>query len=887
MNHQRFVTQILVVLALALWAGTANAQTTLEVNTTTSPSTLDLYYVIPTAAQIATAGGLANIPQPQTSCTVNIDLSSGAPSNPDVITYAAVDNKPSWLSSMPTAAAGSVDSNNDVVPLQFTLSAPDANLLLPYNYYFHFTVSDSAGSLPVTITLHVLPTVFNPTVSPAAALTTVTQGVTDTATITMSLAPGEYTTTNPGVAQNFTLDTHTVPLWILNNSMTPIISGGVTNFNLGTGVSSSGNIAATVTLVLDATVVATLNTGTTTQSIGFILTDVNGNPSSVLGITEVFVPISVYKANTTPTLALVEGINGQTISHNWSTLPIPVPVVTPYSSNESIPFSVSCAITAAGGPSTVDLTNTGKSCTPSAASGLATTLGTPVYFPSLDATLFTNAKLGNFVEVTITITPTVVGGTNTPIVINYKYTLTPVPAVVTTASPSSVAPLASSSDSMVVVLKGTGFVGPGDVTTAISPTKVFFGTIPAPSTNYVVVNNTTLEVTVPGSYVFIPSGATTSTLAIGVANQSGNNAPSAPTSTYNVTITDGPVVYGVFSTATYLQPAVGSAPKVVPYELVSIFAANFVPTVPGQASTGINATLNSYNKVPTSLIISGNGTNAATLTVTFATGTGKTAASFLAPILFANATQINVIVPSGLSVGATATVTVNSAGTASDGLFAVTVVTADPGVFTMASDGVGQGAIEQMHTDGNTVTTSVNGSKNGASTVAASAGDTLILYLTGLGAPDSIAADAATNKSTLFPAACIAINGGKSTPGYLQVVNTTTKSPAYTAPSPVWTNIDGAVLQSNMILGGLPPCMQSQVTVTIGTGANLVAFTDAVSYAGFVSGSVAGLYQINVTLPSPLPAGWTQGQTQQIQVSIGNTALTTFTSPVNTALVQF
>jgi hypothetical protein len=156
-----------------------------------------------------------------------------------------------------------------------------------------------------------------------------------------------------------------------------------------------------------------------------------------------------------------------------------------------------------------------------------------------------------------------------------------------------------------------------------------------------------------------------------------------------------------------------------------------------------------------------------------------------------------------------------------------------------------------------------------------------------LGAPDSIAADAATNKSTLFPGACIAINGGKSAPGYLQVVNTTTKSPAYTAPSPVWTNIDGAVLQSNMILGGLPPCMQSQVTVTIGSGANLVALTDAVSYAGFVSGSVAGLYQINVTLPSPLPTGWTAGQTQQIQVSIGNTVLTTFTSPLNTALVQF
>jgi hypothetical protein len=204
----------------------------------------------------------------------------------------------------------------------------------------------------------------------------------------------------------------------------------------------------------------------------------------------------------------------------------------------------------------------------------------------------------------------------------------------------------------------------------------------------------------------------------------------------------------------------------------------------------------------------------------------------------------------------------------------------------MSSDGMGQGAIEQIHTSGNTVTTSVNGSNNGGSPVAASAGDTLIIYLTGLGAPDSIAADAATNKSTLFPGACIAISGGKSAPGYLQVVNTSTKSPAYTAPSPVWTNIDGAVLQSDMILGGLPPCMQSQVAVTIGTGANLVALTDAVSYAGFVSGSVAGLYQINVTLPSPLPTAWT-GTTQQIQVSIGNTALTTFTSPVNTALVQF
>jgi uncharacterized protein (TIGR03437 family) len=80
--------------------------------------------------------------------------------------------------------------------------------------------------------------------------------------------------------------------------------------------------------------------------------------------------------------------------------------------------------------------------------------------------------------------------------------------------------------------------------------------------------------------------------------------------------------------------------------------------------------------------------------------------------------------------------------------------------------------------------------------------------------------------------------------------------------------------------------MESQVTVTIGTGVNQMVLTDAVSYAGFVSGSVAGLYQINVTLPTSLPTAWS-GFPQQIQVSIGNTASTTFTSPVSTATVLF
>jgi hypothetical protein len=239
---------------------------------------------------------------------------------------------------------------------------------------------------------------------------------------------------------------------------------------------------------------------------------------------------------------------------------------------------------------------------------------------------------------------------------------------------------------------------------------------------------------------------------------------------------------------------------------------------------------------------------------------GKT--TYAAPILFANATQINAIVPSQVPLNAVSTVTVTDGTLASDGLFGVNIVPADPGIFTLASSGTGQGAI--LNDD-----YSVNGSSN-----PAAAGHYVSIYMTGLGAPDStaddLAAAAGSSLPTGFPAACVAVtNPAKNHGGYLEDVNTkvtanaTLGIAAYTPPNPAWGNLDGAVINSARIVSGLyPPCFRANgtvdtVTVTFGSGGNTAAAVSTatnspVYWVGFGDGSVAGLYQVNVQVPASL-----------------------------------
>ena len=104
--------------------------------------------------------------------------------------------------------------------------------------------------------------------------------------------------------------------------------------------------------------------------------------------------------------------------------------------------------------------------------------------------------------------------------------------------------------------------------------------------------------------------------------------------------------------------------------------------------------------------------------------------------------------------------------------------------------------------------------------------------------PNSTANDANTTSALKFPTSCI-------TPAsYFAAVNALA-----TPPSPAWTSDDGAVmLESNLGNNKYPPCFATSPTVTIG------GQSATVTYAGWVADSVAGLYQINATVPTKAAA---------------------------------
>jgi uncharacterized protein (TIGR03437 family) len=151
-----------------------------------------------------------------------------------------------------------------------------------------------------------------------------------------------------------------------------------------------------------------------------------------------------------------------------------------------------------------------------------------------------------------------------------------------------------------------------------------------------------------------------------------------------------------------------------------------------------------------------------------------------APIYLVSATQLNVLVPYSVT-GSTATIVVTNNGTTSNSV-TVPLSTTAPGVFTLNSAGVGPGAI--LHSN-NTVVNTASPAKPG---------ETVMVYLTGLGA--------------VHPSV-----------------------------------MDGTAGLSDPL---------SNVTETVtATIANLTA---KVTYAGLAPG-LPGLYQVNVVVPNGIAAG--------------------------------
>ena len=150
-----------------------------------------------------------------------------------------------------------------------------------------------------------------------------------------------------------------------------------------------------------------------------------------------------------------------------------------------------------------------------------------------------------------------------------------------------------------------------------------------------------------------------------------------------------------------------------------------------------------------------------------------------APIYFVSAGQLNVLVPYA-TTGPTATIVVNNGGTNSNTV-TVPVAATCPGVYTLDQSGSGAGAI--LHTN----YTLVNAAN------PATAGETVLIYLTGMGTVSPTLAD-----------------------GTAGVVTTLYKSVGDVA---VYVAGKAAVVGFNGLAPGFP-----------------------------------GLYQLNVTLPAPLPA---------------------------------
>jgi uncharacterized protein (TIGR03437 family) len=501
-------------------------------------------------------------------------------------------------------------------------------------------------------------------------------------------------------------------------------------------------------------------------------------------------------------------------------------------------------------------------------SGIAYSWGTTISFSASAQATQQNAQPGDILTGQITITPAGQSAVVVPVSINVSAgtpTLTGVSPNIVPLLASGVAP-----GFVTLVLKGTNFVS----TTGIQQTKVFVGANLAGATQvatqYVnVLSSNYLTVQIPYSTSGVPfATAGTTAVLVGVAN--GAN-PTAPVATQTIGVTAAPIIYGITSASAFVDAAAGTNPKVAPYDIISIFGANFCVLCTGTNSVLVGAPDPVYGRFPTYL--SPDGTHK--ISVLYSKP-GAATTNLPGYLLFATSTQINVLVPgavstlnsSGVNVQVGYDTNVPASSTNSSAVFLTTYATVDPGVFTIASNGQGPGAITDA------VTFALNTSTAPTTPYSSSCtGCTIAIFMTGLGTPDSSGADAVDSSPT-YGTNCVAPLGVAGTSsvaptGYMGAVNTpffaSVSLTGWSAPSgyvvPNWTSIDGAVIEASYLQGNYAPCFVTAVpTVTIGG----VAAT--VTSASFVQGSIAGLYQVNVQVPTP--NGYDQGVATEFPVVV-------------------
>ena len=534
------------------------------------------------------------------------------------------------------------------------------------------------------------------------------------------------------------------------------------------------------------------------------------------------VPISMLITNSAPKLSVTQSpLTTWTMGQS-----VPTAYITLFSTDSPIPYSLT------GSGLLQPAFGTGM------ASGLAYSFGTeiPITFSN---TAFAAAQPASVLTGTVTITW---GSPASTTVVTFSITVLSAQATISSISPASVPTTSTTGQQFIVDLSGTGFVQSSDLTQKTKVGVVSNGTL-VQDTNIASsitnASNMVLTITATSNDTYL-NFASSGTVVIGVCNPQGSTC-SVPSSTVTLTISAGPVIQEVTSASSFQQVNAGTNPNVSPYDMLSIFGTNFcAASMPACSSTQIiPGVLNAATLVyQTWLATDAAGPTQRQLTVEFCP-TGTTTSCVNAPLLFATNSQINLLVPSTLTPSSQYDIIVSYGYGTSTNMFSsspltVNVVATDPGIFAVGADGQGSGAIL------NTSWALVNSANPAGMRSTATDSDTVQIYMTGLGVPTA-------STGCMTPAA------------YATALSTASNVTVPTA--------DGAIIQNALLpTSTFPPCLTTMPTVKVGG-----VTTATPLYAGWVDGSVAGLYQVNVTLPGSGAGPFTD---------VNGTSHATITAPV-------
>ncbi len=716
-----------------------------------------------------------------------------------VNTSTSVSTALAWATLNP--AAGSVTGTAGTTPYNFTI-APNSNCGA-------FTTGSHSGTIHLTNGQN-LDKIINVTLNMVAA--TPLQSSLSAPALTYvrgSGTPGyldvAITNITPGAPYYFTVDTSSLPTWLTVDA-----TSGLTPRSLRF---SSTSIADTMA------------PGSYSQKIriqsanyGDLLVNIPmrvSNPQSTLSVSGAATPGCT--------------VTNATQSCSWTIgQPLPTLYITLKSSDSPIAYSIVSGGTLAPIVPKAEI------------AGLAYSFGTtiPVTFSQ---SAFTGVAPGTMVSGTVSITS---GSPATTYVVTFNITAQAPGAILTGVSPMIVPTLAPGQQVQVVLI-GSGFVKSTDITQATTVGIVnqagAFVTDTNFSVNVLNASNILLTITVPNTADALLDFATATTfgVTIGVCNPAGATC-TVPTGKTTLTIGAKPIIQTITSASSYVQAS--SNPPVAPYDMISIFGTNLCSSCVGTNSIMYGSPQSSTLAYPTSLSNTDGASITRTLQVSFQQHApdGPTFTTVTAPLLFATNNQINLLVPSTVSTAISGNNLIDivvsfgtGASTVSSNPFPVTAVATNPGIFTIAASGQGNGAILDKNYF-------VVGQSNPVVMHSGATSDPVMIYMTGMGAPSTVADNttaSATNGGNGFKWSddCIAPSGYTDALGALTGVALST--------------VDGLILQSSLLnTGRFVPCLDKVDQLPVVKIGGVAAVS--IDYAGWVADSIAGLYQVNATLPS-------------------------------------